>query len=118
MVGRADLDGEKVTDVVRRGNCTTAITTSKATTVVDWSTLATGTRTPFPWSRATRLAGSVLRSGFSTPTASLLDDDWPRALGSGSGSILRTRVHSLVATFPGIRRHHGRRDLNSEAGNG
>ena len=40
MVGRADLDGEKVTDVVRRGNCTTAITTSKATTVVDWSTLA------------------------------------------------------------------------------
>ena len=40
MVGQADLDGAKVTDVVRRGNCTTAITTSKGTTVIDWSTLS------------------------------------------------------------------------------
>ena len=40
MVGQADLDGEKVTDVVRRGNCMTGITTSKGTTVIDWSTLS------------------------------------------------------------------------------
>ena len=39
MVGQAGFDGDTVTDVVRRGNCTTAITTSKGTTVVDWSTL-------------------------------------------------------------------------------
>lgn len=39
MVGQAHLDGDKVIDVVRRGNCTTANTTSKGTTVVDWSTL-------------------------------------------------------------------------------
>ena len=35
MVGQASLDGEKVFDVVRRGNCTSAITTSKGSTVVD-----------------------------------------------------------------------------------
>ena len=98
IVGQADLDGEKVTDVVRRGNCRTAITTARGTTLVDWSTLSnTAPRS---------LDGHYvieLRHDGSADTLSMEPGDAARQVSLDRASVRRLPTHSVMTGPLGVR---------------